>query len=280
MKPLDISHCFETAPEALDFVLPGMLAGSVGSIISPGGGGKSMMVLQVGAQIASGADTLKWGKELKRGKVVYMAAEDPIAALHHRLHQLGQLLNPTERKAVVENLTIYPLVGEEVDLLGPATEHGIIPVAQGCRLLIYDTLRRFHGANENDSGAMSKVVSQLEIIARETGSSALFLHHSSKSAALNGMVEEQQSSRGSSVLTDNIRWQGFLSGLSKGEAKDFKIEPERRSFYVRFGVNKQNYGQPCEDVWLERGKGGLLSAAKFEKVEKCASSRRVAKDGN
>lgn len=257
-----------------------MLAGSVGSIISPGGGGKSMMVLQIGAQIASGADSLKWGKDLKCGRVVYLAAEDPIAALHHRLHHLGQLLTPKERAAVVENLTIYPLAGEEVNLLAPAQENGIIPVAKGCRLLIYDTLRRFHGSNENDSGAMSKVVSQLEAIARETGSAALFLHHSSKSAALNGMVEEQQSSRGSSVLVDNIRWQGYLSGLSKGEAKNFKIDPERRSFFVRFGVSKQNYGQPCEDVWLERGKGGLLSAVQFEKTDKCASSRRVAKDGN
>ena len=283
MNSLNIRNCFETAPPQLDYVLPGMLHGTVGALISPGGAGKSLTALQLGIQISSGFDMLGLGKPLKTGPVVYLAAEAPQSALHVRLHELGKSLNPALREAVVKYMTIYPLVGgdERINLLDPPTEHGLLDVAQGCRLLILDTLRRFHVAGENDSGDMAKVVASMEYIAAKTGASVLFLHHSSKSSALGGTVDEQQSSRGSSVLVDNVRWQGFLSTMSKSEAKEMGVEQEKRRFYVRFGVSKQNYGAPFEDVWLERLEGGILRAAKFEKMEtpKSGKDRRRERDG-
>ncbi|WP_223940026.1 helicase RepA family protein, partial [Aeromonas caviae] len=38
------------------------------------------------------------------------------------------------------------------------------------------------------------------------------LRHASKGAAMMGAGDQQQASRGSSVLVDNIRWQSYLSG--------------------------------------------------------------------
>ena len=269
MKALNITHCFETVPPQLDFVLPGMLHGTVGALISPGGAGKTLTALQIAIQIASGFDSLGWGQTLNKGRVVYLAAEDPESALHVRLHELGKMLSPSLREAVLEQLTIHPLVGEDerINLLDPPSEHGLLHAAMGARLLILDTLRRFHGASENDSGAMAEVVDSMEHIAAKTGASVLFLHHSSKSSALGGTVDEQQSSRGSSVLVDNVRWQGFLSTMSKAEAKEMGVTQEQRRFFVRFGVSKQNYGAPLEDVWFERGPGGILHAVNFEKSE-------------
>lgn len=268
MKPLNITHCFETVPPQLDFVLPGMLHGTVGALISPGGAGKSLTALQIAIQIASGIDTIGWRHCLRKGSVACLAAEDPESALHFRLHELGKKLSSQSREEVAEQLAIYPLVGEKVriNLLDPPTEHGLLEIAEGRRLLILDTLRRFHAGSENDSGDMSKVISSLEYIAAQTGASVLFLHHSSKSSALGGTVDEQQSSRGSSVLVDNVRWQGFLSTMSKSEADALGVEQDRRRFFVRFGISKQNYGAPFEDVWFERGPGGLLQAVKFEKT--------------
>jgi len=285
MKTLNILKCFETLPASLDFVLPGMLHGTVGGLISPGGAGKSLTALQIAIQIASGVDTIRWGQELKRGRVVYLAAEDPVDALHFRLHELGKQLPPAAREAVCDQLTIHSLVGEKdrINLLDPPTEHGLLEVARGCRLLILDTLRRFHVANENDSGDMAKVVASLEHISAQTGTSVLFLHHSTKSSSLGGTVDEQQSSRGSSVLVDNVRWQGFLSGMSKAEAREMGIEPERRRFFVRFGVSKQNYGMPLDDVWFERGAGGILRVVKFEETacsQKNAKTNRRQRDGH
>ena len=273
MKTLNIKGCFENEPAAIDYVLPGMIQGTVGALISPGGHGKSFLALELAIEIASGADVLDWDRKLRTGKVAYLAGEDPEVALHARLHHLGKCLSGCQKDEVIKNLTIHPLVGDCPDLLAPRTEHGLDAVAFGKRLVIIDTLRRFHTGNENDSGEMSKVITALERVANATGASMLFLHHSSKSAAMGGTVDEQQSSRGSSVLVDNVRWQGFLSTMTKAEAKDMEVAHDCRRSFVRFGVSKQNYGPAFEDTWFTRGEGGVLRAHDFED---CRSGARDA----
>src|SRR5690606_39725932 len=39
---LDLALAFKTSPPPVDYVLPNMVAGTVGAIVSPGGTGKSM----------------------------------------------------------------------------------------------------------------------------------------------------------------------------------------------------------------------------------------------
>jgi RecA-family ATPase len=124
---------------------------------------------------------------------------------------------------------------------------------------------------------MSAVISKMEWIAARTGVSVLFLHHSTKSAALNGQVGEQQSSRGSSVLVDNVRWQGFLATMSKEEAKRYSISEEERKFFVKFGVSKQNYSSPISDIWYRRHHGGVL---RREDLQCSKGSRRRVENGN
>lgn len=257
---IDIMRAFEEEPKPLDFVLPGMLAGSVGALVSPGGAGKSMLVLQIAATLAGGPDLLRLGQH-DTGRVVYLPAEDPEPALHHRLHALGRHVAPEYREAVAENLLIEPLVGYEIDILDDAWMQMLVDVAADSRLLILDTLRRFHRAEENDSGDMARVVGRLERIATETGCSIVFLHHSSKAAALQGQGDQQQASRGSSVLTDNIRWQAFMAGMTRAEAEDHGVSGDERRQYVKWGVSKQNYGLPVPERWLRRADGGVLLPA-------------------
>jgi hypothetical protein len=182
MKTLDISHCFSTVPPPLDYVLPGMLHGSVGALISPGGAGKSFLALQLAIQLASGFDTLGWNQKLKTGKVTFFAAEDPERALHYRLHALGQRLDSATRERAAEGIALYPLVGgpDRLDLLCPESKDTMVELSRGSRLVIFDTLRRFHAANENDSGDMSRVVAALEEIAAKSGASVLFLDADAK----------------------------------------------------------------------------------------------------
>lgn len=91
-KPINILEAFAAAPPPLDYVLPNMVAGTVGALVSPGGAGKSMLALQLAAQIAGGPDLLEVG-ELPTGPVIYLPAEDPPTAIHHRLHALGAHLS-------------------------------------------------------------------------------------------------------------------------------------------------------------------------------------------
>lgn len=257
---LDIMTAFSQTPPPLDYVLPNMLAGTVGALVSPGGTGKSMFALQLALQIAGGPDLLKVG-EYPFGSVIYLPAEDPPVAIHHRLHALGAYLSFEQREVISESLLIEPLIGRCPDIMNLNWFDVLKKAAQGRRLMILDTLRRFHLEDENASGPMAQVVGCMESIAADTGCSIVFLHHTSKSAAIAGTGDPLRIGRGSSVLVDHIRWQSYLASMAEGEAEEWGIDVSRRKCFVRFGVSKANYGPPFADRWFVRDKGGVLKPA-------------------
>lgn len=258
---IDIAAAFATQPKPLDFVLPGMLAGTVGALVSPGGAGKSMMALQLAILVAGGADLVGFDAAISHGRVVILAAEDPAEALEHRLHALGGHLDASQRDLVNDSVDILPLLGYAFDVMSQDWYDWVLDKARGTRLLVVDTLRRIHTLDENDSGDMAGLLSQLERIVRLTGCTILFLHHSSKAAALQGQGDVQQASRGSSVLVDNIRWQSYMATMNRDEATKYGVDEDRRGFFVRWGVSKQNYGKPISECWLQRHEGGVLLPA-------------------
>lgn len=278
---IDILAAFQEPPEPLDYVLPGMISGSVGAIVSPGGAGKSMLILQIAAQLAGGPDLISMG-DYPSGQILYLPAEDPESTIIHRLHSLGRHIAPEQREIVADQLTIQSLIGYEANILNDRFSDRLKKAAHGKRLLVLDTLRRFHQADENDSGAMAQVVGRMEAIAKDTGCSIVFLHHASKSAAMGGAGDQQQASRGSSVLVDNVRWQGYLAGMTKEEAPKWSnrhfdkapLDAEQARFYVRWGVSKQNYGAPVAEQWLHRGEGGILSPVDLTPLQNSKESNK------
>ncbi|NHI00684.1 MULTISPECIES: helicase RepA family protein [Gammaproteobacteria] len=261
---LDLMAAFSEAPLPLDYVLPNMVSGTVGALVSPGGAGKSMLALQLATQIAGGPDLLEVG-EFPVGQVIYLPAEDPPAAIHHRLHALGAHLTAEQRQAVAEGLLIEPLIGRCPNIMCLDWFDGLKRAAAGRRLMILDTLRRFHIEDENVSGPMAQVIGRMEAIAADTGCSIVFLHHASKSAAMIGAGDQQQASRGSSVLVDNIRWQSYLSGMTQTEAEEWGVDDSQRGYFVRYGVSKANYGSPFAERWFRRHEGGVLKPAVLER---------------
>jgi hypothetical protein len=262
---IDILRAFSETPPPLDFVLPGLLAGTVGAVVSPGGAGKSMLALELAVLITTGRDLSGFGGGVQRhtGSVAFLAAEDPADAIKHRLHALGQHLKNDEREEFAESFEIMSLVGKQIDICRPDWFAFVESVATGKRLIFLDTLRRFHGLDENSSGEMAQLIGVLERVAASTGCAVVFPHHASKASAMGGMGDMQQASRGSSVLVDNIRWQAYLAGCSKDEAKRLGIDEEMRGYFVRAGVSKQNYGPPVADVWMRRAEGGVLIPAEL-----------------
>lgn len=248
MQPINIISKMTEKPSPINYTLPGLIAGTVGSIVSPGGTGKSALALQLAAQVAGGPDLL--GIKVAQGKAVYLPAEDPEIAITHRLYALGEHCSTATRERIHENLSVYPLEQYAPNILDERWELALRRLAEGATLMVLDTLRMFHQADENDNGEMSLVVGALKRIAASTGCTILFIHHTTKSSALNGQGDEQQASRGASVLTDNIRWQSFLSGMTEAEADDLDIP--NRKHYVKFGTSKINYGSGVENLFLER----------------------------
>ena len=279
---IDLMAAFAEPPPPIDYVLPNMVAGTVGALVSPGGAGKSMLILQLATQIAGGPDLLEVG-ELPTGAVVYLPAEDPPIAIHQRLHALGAHFTAAQRQAVVDRLLIEPLIGKCPNIMAADWFDGLKRTAEGRRLMVLDTLRRFHIEDENASGPMAQVIGRMEAIASDTGCAIVFLHHANKGAAIAGAGDQQQASRGSSVLVDNIRWQSYLSVMTQGEAETLGVDECQLRYFVCFGVSKANYGAPFQgQLWFRRHEGGVLKPAVLErqKRQSPAKLKSVARGGN
>lgn len=248
---IDILNAFSNVPAPIRFIFPGLPYGVVGSIISPGGVGKSAFALSLACQVAGGPCLTGLPTD-EIGKVVYVAGEDPENVIEHRLFAVGEHCNQVEREMISENLKVIPASGEIIDILSTKTQEHFLKLATGSSLLILDTLRVIHSADENDSGAMSNVVGHLKRIANKTQCSIIFLHHTNKNSMNNGAGAEQQASRGSSVLVDNIRWQGYLTNLSDEKSKNLLFGDIEKKYYVSFGISKQNYGLPVSEVILKK----------------------------
>lgn len=254
---IDVADAFANAPPPVDFVLPGLMAGTVGTLVSPGGMGKSMWCLEACVALAGGPDLIGLGP-ISEGSAVYFAAEDPALALRHRLYQIGQDLNPSSRAAVVSQLRVVSAAGHAPDLASAGWRAYISECAAGARLVILDTLRMLHRGDENSSSDMTEVLHVLKTIAADTGAAIVCPHHTTKSAALTGKSTRQQASRGSSVLADNVRWAAYLATMTERDAERYQVDGAERQDWVKWGVAKQNYGAQIHTRWLKRRNDGVL----------------------
>jgi regulatory protein RepA len=286
---LDIMAAFTNEPPELDFILPGFLSGTVGALVAPGATGKSFFALEAAMSIAcsvAGGDLIEL-QPPRAGRVVYLAGEDPAPAIIRRIHAIGKHLNPKARASIAENLFIEPIMGSRLNIMNEMHMQRIIEYSIGTRLIVFDTLSRFHQLDENSNGDMAGLISILEHIASKTGASVLFLHHVNKGAARDGQCDQQQAARGASALIDNARWCGFVTKMTEQESEQLSDGPsvigDRRSYFVRFGVSKQNYDAIPVDRWYQRHEGGVLLPVKLVEVkngeEKGRNEARRRTDG-
>lgn len=265
-------------PDRFDNVLPGLLAGTVGAIVSPGGVGKSWIAAQVLLQIATGKDLLGLG-DMKTGAVAYLNAEDDPTAIRirlwHLLHRLGPAVSAFQpQEGYGPFFLMEALLGCAPCLLDANSNRDkfwinyVRQSATGRRLLILDTLRKFHRADENSSAAMTDLTNVLDEIARDTGCAILFCHHSNKLAMADGRGDEAGASRGSSALVDNIRWQWNLVRMTPAEQKEYGVQEESRKRWMRLCGAKNNNGEELSDLWLYKGANGVPEPHVLKKIEK------------
>lgn len=248
------------APTPLEFVLPGFVRATVGALVSPGGLGKSFWSLAVAVAISAGAKGDLTGLKPAEGRVLVLSKEDPIEVLEQRLHAMSRVLPKSVSYAGVDYRSC---LGMDIDVMDEEWFQVLCEAAKGARLVILDTLTRFHRLDENSAQDMGTLLSQLERLAAASGAAILFLHHTSKAAVMNGLAALQQAARGSSVLVDNARWCAFLAMMTDVEARTFGVPAGERVHYVRWNISKQNYGAAIDDVWYRRGEGGVLQPVKF-----------------
>lgn len=286
---MDYTRMIKENYGSMQFVKPGLALGTVGSLVSYGGSGKTYLALENGVLIAI-------GRGFPKGGVLYLPAEDPLEEIGKRLQFIEKALelSKVEKDEAAKNLKIWPLLGESPDLLETLEDKSQPLVDAICeiaktyendplRIIFFDTLRRFSYADENDGGQMSKVLAAMETICKRVGCCCFFLHHASKSAALNGNMETQQAARGSSVLSDNIRYQEFMRCMTDdesqrmGEVVNGRVPAAiggARNRFIIWGVSKQNYGFPVAPCWYKRNDDGVLMPVQLGNFEKKSNGRR------
>ena len=282
---LNIQHILTTSPPPQDHVLPGLLAGTVGMLAGPGGVGKTMFELQLAMAVACGGEICgglfeKWevsaSEPRKPGRVVMVVAEESHDVIWHRLHAvvatlferpelLGIEADPEKLiKLWSENLHIYPLDGmPRVTLIDRDLEvtdnfKQLMTACDGARLVIVDPIRRFHSCDENDSGAMTALVQSLQQASAWTKAAIIFAQHVNRASMQTGIGDTAGAARGSTALTDGVRWQLNLSEPTKEVARSRGIDVDDRKRFVMVDIAKANYLPPQRTEMLERLPGGVL----------------------
>ena len=253
--PFNLAAALTTPAPARDYVIPGLIAGSCGAIVSPGGVGKSMLGLQIVANLSGSLDSGLRGSfgAPDLHKTLYLSAEDPPEELHNRVADIAAG-TATDRHiaAWAANCEIITTAGGvKIDTIVDAD--WLAQAVVGKRLVIIDTLRRVHGRDENNNGEMAQVLEVFERIARDTKTSFLILHHVPK-PSLGAAV----SARGASAISDNLRYVGTLRAVTDKEAAGFGVADSERWRHVVHEVIKCNYGMPPEPHWYAKGRGGRL----------------------
>jgi uracil-DNA glycosylase family 4 len=140
------------------------------------GVGKTTLALQLAAQVAVGKPFLGEWEVPKPRRVLYLQADNPPGMIHDLVADLLK----REPAAAWEVYMVNELEPIHID-----HDSGFEKVAELCRvykpdLLIFDTVRDFHTADERDPNAAAAVVMQMDKLRHRYGVSVIFLNHLSK----------------------------------------------------------------------------------------------------
>lgn len=244
--------------------------GIVGMVVAPGASSKSMLALQLGLSVSCGIPI--FGRAIPEpGHALLLCAEDDRDEIHRRIEAATNGLDPVLAQLVKQRLHIKSMVAEN-NLMTSAPPRGEVRRTDyvdrliltlkdltDLRLIVIDPASRFRGGDENAAQDATRFVEELERLRAATGATVIVLHHANK-GSLNAEEQSQGASRGSSAMTDGVRWQMNLRKPTPTEATKNGITEERRQHFVMAAITKNNYGAPQEPIALYRGDHGVLQA--------------------
>jgi hypothetical protein len=243
-------------PCAIDGLLP---MGCVTLFASQDGLGKSRGALLMAACVAAGRPFLGDFDAGQGEPVYYLNKEDPLTEMYRRLKWILADFTPEQRALVMRNLRIASPNGQ-VELVTQAS--GVVHTSQvdelieaigKARLVIADTLSRVHALEENNNAVGAKLIGAGERIARETGAAFMFVHHSGKAAAREG-VEGAGASRGAHALEGNSRSVLRLMLPGKDDEGMYKLPKGA----LKLVQAKFSYGRKMHPRWLRTNDRGVL----------------------
>ena len=253
-----------------------LLAGRGHLIVGVGGSSKTRALyhLAVGAVLG----VLPWAWEVRRtGPAALFLAEDTAADVHHALHALGQRLNTEQRQRLAAGLRVFPLAGRHPVLLELQGQALRLTAAYGWLMEQLDALPglafvgldpalaltegdELHAAHQRRFGEL------VDRIGIDTGACTVATAHAAKSIHAADELGSH-SARGSGAVTDAVRGEFTLRGMTADEARRYGIgDLSERKALVQLAGTKGNHLPPDAfvPVWLRRGPGGVLEQVELE----------------
>lgn len=271
---------------------PFLRKGIVGQLVGAGGIGKTHWLAQLALSVATGATFLERYIIQHPSNVFIGLGENSDEDIHRLMHKTARGMahrfqdwNKTFTDAA-HRLAVMSFTGMHASFIH---DHKATPFynqlleslkatepIDGWGLIILDPISRFLGADaEKDNAAATRFIALLERFTLELKGrpTVLFGHHMGKSG-VSSVNTDQTAARGSSALTDGVRWQANLDRVKKDQPDKDGNEYERDQ--IVFRVVKSNFTAIPDAHLLKKDSTGCLSCNdKTTNLHKSLSARNL-----
>jgi hypothetical protein len=237
--------------------------GKVAMLVGEGGSGKTFFAIQLAISVAHGRNAWDWDV-VEQGRVLILSAEMTEDDMDRRFHNCLTAcdIQGSARASVMSRIDRGPMHGQSSALIG--NDGRETPLAKALErqvvdgdyaLVILDPLASYGGTaiEANERNAVREFINYLNRLAGSPSKPTLLVLHHSNKAARGGVRTTAAAARGSSALTDAVRWQGNL---------EVKERYDGMPDLVVFRAVKANECALVQSRWLRRDVStGALSLA-------------------
>jgi hypothetical protein len=216
--------------------------------VAPGGFGKTTLALNEALQMAE-AGLRVW----------FISGEDDLSEIERRVGAHCKYHSRTPdmfgNRLFLDDKSTFPLKIAESSRNGPKLDLKRLEEFERCIIenaidvVILDPFVAFHFLAENDTTAMTTLITTLANIASRRNACIELAHHVRKPAT--GQVElTVYDARGAAAIVNAVRSCRVLNQMSLVEAQQLQKPPEKRSQYFRVDSGKRNMAPPEKARWM------------------------------
>ncbi len=229
-------------------------------LVSPGGSGKSALMMAEAVAMATGRELLPGEKPIQPLRVWVHNSEDPLdeqlrrlaaAMSHHGITHadLGDRLILTSGRGLPLRLAHMGRDGPEIV---PGVVDWVVNTARArdIDVIVLDPLGALHSLPENSNEAMNLLAGAFREIAERSDAAIVLLHHTSKVAASDMDAAGAGASRGASALVDAARVVRQLVRMTAAEAARLGVPEDARRNFLRVENGKNNLSPAADARWL------------------------------
>jgi hypothetical protein len=242
--------------------------GFVSATTSPGGRGKSSLLIAEAIAMAAGLDII--GKPAKTLRVLHYCLEDGLDELEKRLGAALRFKGLSDDD-LGDNLFLrsgrdHPLTIASPTNSGPrinkAAIDELVAILTALRIdvLQLDPLISLHNCPENSNETNDIIVKELGRVAARCNCAIMIANHARKlDAKANGVIVSEDS-RGGGAFIDGVRVQRLLNPMSEKTAQTYGVAVDQAWRYLRLDDGKNNLRAKRGGLWFKLESQQLANA--------------------